>query len=133
MVHITHICIITFIWNIADDVPRDLFVRCKHRNVIWIMTVLRRRDAVVESTQKALLDMKTSLDKAGVTNQDAALRQAAGQDSHNASRFTLRDLRARASKQQLRAKVDVYLYGFSPLTHRFDLYDYPQCTRLSPR
>lgn len=46
-----------FIWNIADDVLRDLYVRGKYRDVILPMTVLRRR----------------------VVRQDPALRQAAGQ------------------------------------------------------
>src|SRR5947209_7295022 len=70
-----------FIWGIADDVLRDLYVRGKYRDVILPMTVLRRLDAVLEPTKKAVLDMKVSLDKARVTNQDRALRQAAGQAS----------------------------------------------------
>ena len=40
--------------------------------------------------------MKATLDEAGIANQDAALRQAAGQAFYNTSPFTLRDLRARA-------------------------------------
>src|SRR5262250_2423955 len=64
--------IINFIWGIADDVLRDLYVRGKYRDVILPMTVLRRLDAVLEPTKKAVLDMRESLDKAKVTNQDAA-------------------------------------------------------------
>ncbi len=78
------------------------------------MTVLRRLDAVLEPTKRAVLDMKATLDAAGVTNQDAALRQAAGQTFHNTSQFTLSDLRARAGRQQLRADFEDYLDGFSP-------------------
>ena len=88
--------ITNFIWGIADDVLRDLYVRGKYRDVILPMTVLRRLDAVLEPTKQAVLDMKDALDKAGITNQDAALRQAAGQAFYNTSKFTLRDLRARA-------------------------------------
>jgi type I restriction enzyme M protein len=106
--------IANFIWGIADDVLRDLYVRGKYRDVILPMTVLRRLDAVLEPTKQAVLDMKASLDKAKVTNQDQALRQAAGQAFYNASRFTLRDLKARASQQQLRADFEAYLDGFSP-------------------
>lgn len=80
-----------FIWGIADDVLGDLYVRGKYRDVILPMTVLRRLDAVLEPTKQAVLDMKTTLDQAGVTNQDAALRQAAGQAFYNTSKFTLRD------------------------------------------
>ena len=103
-----------YIWNIADDVLRDLYVRGKYRDVILPMTVLRRLDAVLEPTKQAVLEMRTTLDKAGITNQDQALRQAAGQAFYNTSRFTMRDLRSRASQQQLKADFEAYLDGFSP-------------------
>jgi type I restriction enzyme M protein len=106
--------ITNFIWGIADDVLRDLYVRGKYRDVILPMTVVRRLDAVLEPTKQAVLDMKASLDKAGITNQDLALRQAAGQAFYNTSKFTLRDLKARASRQQLEADFRAYLDGFSP-------------------
>ena len=106
--------ITNFIWGIADDVLRDLYVRGKYRDVILPMTVLRRLDAVLEPTKRAVLDMKEALDRAGITNQDAPLRQAAGQAFYNNSSFTLRDLRARTSQQQLKADFEAYLDGFSP-------------------
>jgi type I restriction enzyme M protein len=106
--------ITNYIWGIADDVLRDLYVRGKYRDVILPMTVVRRLDSLLESTKKAVLDMKTALDKAGITNQDQALRQAAGQAFYNTSQFTLRDLKARASQQQLKADFEAYLDGFSP-------------------
>ena len=49
-----------------------------------------------------------------MVEQDPALRQAAGQAFYNTSRFTLRDLRARANRQQLTADFTAYLDGFSP-------------------
>jgi type I restriction enzyme M protein len=58
--------------------------------------------------------MKASLDKARISNQDQALRQAAGQSFYNTSAFTLRDLRSRASQQQLKADFEAYLDGYSP-------------------
>ncbi len=103
-----------FIWSIADDVLRDLYVRGKYRDVILPMTVLRRLDAVLEPTKKAVLDAKSHLDKAKITNQDAALRAASGQGFYNTSKFTLRDLRNRGSQQQLKADFEAYLDGFSP-------------------
>src|SRR5499427_297305 len=105
--------IANFIWGIADDVLRDLYVRGKYRDVILPMTVLRRLDAVLEPTKQAVLEMKGSLDKAKITNQDQALRGAAGQAFYNTSKFTLRDLKARASQQQLKADFEAYLDGFS--------------------
>ena len=77
--------IANYIWGIADDVLRDVYVRGKYRDVILPMTVLRRLDAVLEPTKRAVLEMKATLDAAGVANQDAALRQAAGQAFHNTS------------------------------------------------
>ncbi len=106
--------IANFIWGIADDVLRDLYVRGKYRDVILPMTVLRRLDAVLEPTKGAVLEMKAALDAARIVQQDHALRQAAGQAFYNTSRFTLRDLRSRASQQQLRADFEAYLDGFSP-------------------
>lgn len=88
-----------FIWGIADDVLRDLYVRGKYRDVILPMTVLRRLDAVLEPTKQAVLDMKATLDMAGIANQDPALRQAAAQAFYNTSKFTLRALRARTSQR----------------------------------
>jgi type I restriction enzyme M protein len=105
--------IANYIWGIADDVLRDLYVRGKYRDVILPMTVLRRLDAVLEPTKAAVLDMKATLDKASIVHQDQALRQAAGQAFYNTSRFTLRDLRARASQAQLKADFEAYLDGFS--------------------
>jgi type I restriction enzyme M protein len=106
--------IANFIWGIADDALRDLYVRGKYRDVILPMIVLRRLDAVLEPTKAAVLSMRDNLDRAGVTNQDAALRQAAGQAFYNVSRFTLRDLRHRTSQAQLKADFEAYLDGFSP-------------------
>lgn len=103
-----------FIWGIADDVLRDVYVRGKYRDVILPMVVVRRLDAVLEPTKQAVLDMKRNLDAAGIANQEAALRKAAGQAFYNASPFTLRDLKSRAKIQQLKADFEAYLDGFSP-------------------
>ncbi len=106
--------IANFIWGIADDVLRDVYVRGKYRDTILPMVVVRRLDAVLEPTKQQVLEMKERLDKAGITNQDAALRQAAEQAFYNSSPFTLRDLRSRAKAQQLKADFEAYLDGFSP-------------------
>ena len=105
--------IANFIWGIADDVLRDLYVRGKYRDVILPMTVLRRLDSLLEPTKQAVLDMKASLDKAGIVNQTESLKKAAGQAFYNTSKFTLRDLRSRTSQQQLKADFEAYLDGFS--------------------
>ena len=68
-----HNKIFSFIWGIADDVLRDLFIRGKYRDVILPMFVLRRLDAVLESTKQDVLNTKKMLDDAGITEQRAAL------------------------------------------------------------
>lgn len=103
-----------FLWNIADDVLRDIYVRGKYRDVILPMTVLRRLDAVLEPTKPAVLEMKAALDREGIANQDDALRSAANQAFYNTSPFRLRDLKSRATRQKLKDDFEAYLDGFSP-------------------
>ena len=103
-----------FLWSVSDDVLRDLYVRGKYRDVILPMTVLRRLDAVLEPTKQKVLEDKQWLDDNGITDQDGVLQQTSGKAFYNASQFTLRDLTARASQQQLREDFVTYLDGFSP-------------------
>ena len=109
-----HNQIVSFIWSIADDCLRDVYVRGKYRDVILPMTVIRRLDAVLEDTKQRVMDMKAKLDAAGITNQTDALCVTAGQAFCNTSPFRLRDLTARAKQQQLKADFIAYLDGFSP-------------------
>ena len=75
--------ITNFIWGIADDVLRDVYVRGKYRDVILPMLVIRRLDAVLEGSKPAVLAMKRNLDAAGVAGLTlegpwpARVRQAA--------------------------------------------------------
>jgi len=110
----THNKIVSFIWGIADDVLRDLFKRGKYPDVILPMCVIRRMDAVLEPTKRKVLDTKKMLDEARITEQRAALCDAAAQAFYNTSKFTLRDLKSRGSQQQLLADFEDYLNGFSP-------------------
>lgn len=106
--------IVSFLWNIADDCLRDVYVRGKYRDVILPMTVIRRLDAVLEPTKAAVLQMKEQLDSAGVVNQTAALCNVAGQAFCNSSPFMLKDLKSRSKQQQLKTDFITYLDGFSP-------------------
>lgn len=109
-----HNTIVSFIWGIADDCLRDVYVRGKYRDVILPMTVIRRLDALLEDSKDAVLDMKKKLDVAKIDNQWPALCNAAGQAFCNASPFRLRDLTSRAKKQTLKTDFEAYLDGFSP-------------------
>ena len=109
-----HNSIVNFIWGIADDCLRDVYVRGKYRDVILPMTVIRRLDALLEDSKDAVLDMKKKLDAAHIGNQWPALCNAAGQAFCNASPYRLRDLTSRAKKQTLKTDFETYLDGFSP-------------------
>lgn len=109
-----HTQIVSFIWSIADDCLRDVYVRGKYRDVILPMIVIRRLDAMLEGTIENVRNTKKLLDEAKVDNQWPALCNAAGQPFCNASPFLLKDLTSRASKQKLKTDFETYLDGFSP-------------------
>lgn len=102
-----------FIWNIADDRLRDVYVRGKYRDVILPFIVLRRLDAVLEPTKQKVLARKRLLDQAGVANQEGALQAVAEQAFYNVSEFTLTSLKASGQGQRLREDFTAYLDGFS--------------------
>jgi len=110
----TYNSIVSFIWGIADDCLRDVYVRGKYRDVILPMTVIRRLDAVLEDTKGDVLEMKKNLEKAGVLDQTGALCSVAKQSFCNSSEFSLKDLSSRASQQKLKIDFTAYLDGFSP-------------------
>ncbi len=106
--------IVSFIWSIADDCLRDVYVRGKYRDVILPMTVIRRLDAVLEKSKPEVLAMKAMLDAEKVAKQTPALCRAAGQSFCNSSPFLLRDLVSRPTPQRLKMDFMDYLDGFSP-------------------
>lgn len=110
----SHGRIAALIWAIADDVLRDLYVRGKYRDVILPFTVLRRLDSVLGPTKDKVVETKKTLDTAGIVNQDAALRQAAGQDFYNTSGFTMKSLSSITNAARLKLDFGAYLDGLSP-------------------
>lgn len=56
MNHAAHNKLVSFIWSIADDCLRDVYVRGKYRDVILPMVVLRRLDTLLEPTKEAVLE-----------------------------------------------------------------------------
>ena len=109
-----HSTIVNFIWSIADEALKDVFVRGKYRDIILPMTVIRRFDTVLEPTQKAVIAAQEKMTEAGVTAQDPVLRKAAQQAFYNTSSYTLSDCRIFNTPQQLRTNFVKYLDGFSP-------------------
>ena len=109
----THNQIVNFIWSIADDCLRDVYVRGKYRDVILPMIVIRRLDAVLEDTKQAVIEMSKKLDEMHVANKFKPLCSVAGHAFYNASPFCLRDLTSRSKTQTLKADFEAYLDGFS--------------------
>ncbi|MGW6682193.1 type I restriction-modification system subunit M [[Kitasatospora] papulosa] len=107
----------SFIWGIADDVLRDVYVRGKYRDVILPMLVLRRFDAVLEKTKDGVLRTYRDLRSRGLLDPellDFPLREVAGEAFYNTSPFTLQKLAKRTTAEQLRIDFVAYLDGFSP-------------------
>jgi type I restriction enzyme M protein len=106
----THNSIVSFIWGIADDVLRDVYVRGKYRDVILPMTVLRRIDCLLEPTKDAVIERNAFLEKKKIKSKDS-LTDVTGYSFYNTSKFTLRSLLDEPS--QIRANFTAYLEGFS--------------------
>lgn len=112
-----HNKLVSFIWSIADDCLRDVYVRGKYRDVILPMVVLRRLDALLEpSKDKVMEELTFQRDEAGFTEWDeSGLRDASGYVFYNTSPWTLQRLHDTAtnSQQILQANFEDYLNGFS--------------------
>ncbi len=111
MNHTTHNAIVNFIWGIADDVLRDVYVRGKYRDVILPMTVLRRLDCLLEPTKDEVLKRHNFLDEQKIYQQAAALTRASGYPFYNTSKFTLKRLLDEPS--HIKENFQDYLNGFS--------------------
>jgi type I restriction enzyme M protein len=114
----SHNKLISFIWSIADDCLRDVYVRGKYRDVILPMVVLRRLDTLLEPTKdKVMEEVVFQRDEAGFTDWDErGLTEVTGYVFFNTSEWTLQRLHNTATNNQqlLLANFEDYLNGFSP-------------------
>lgn len=106
--------IVSFIWSVADDCLRDVYVRGKYRDIILPMTVIRRFDSILEPRKSELLTLKEQFEKAGVDNMEYTIASAFDLPFFNISRYTLRELKSETNMQSLKTKFKDYLDGFSP-------------------
>ncbi len=117
MNHAVHNKMVSFIWSIADDCLRDIFVRGKYRDVILPMVVLRRLDSLLEqSKEKVMQEVAFQKNDLGLVEpDDKGLQDAAGFVFYNTSKWTLKTLfnTATNNQQVLKANVEEYLSGFS--------------------
>ncbi|HIM76160.1 MAG TPA: SAM-dependent DNA methyltransferase [Campylobacterales bacterium] len=112
-----HNKLVSFIWSIADDCLRDVYVRGKYRDVILPMVVLRRLDALLEPTKEDVLEeVKFQREEVGLTElEENGLKDKSGYVFYNTSPWTLLRLHNTAtnSQQMLEANFSEYLDGFS--------------------
>ena len=112
-----HNKLVSFIWSIADDCLRDVYVRGKYRDVILPMVVLRRLDALLEPTKEAVLsEIDFQINTAGLKELDGSgLKEASGYVFYNTSKWTLQKLYHTATNSSaiLEANFTEYLNGFS--------------------
>ena len=117
MDHSVHDKLISFIWSIADDCLRDVYVRGKYRDVILPMVALRRLDSLLETSKEAVLtEVKYQHEEMELVEFDGdGLIEASGYVFYNTSKWTLRSIHDTATNNQeiLLANVEEYLLGFS--------------------
>lgn len=117
MDHSSHNKLVSFIWSIADDCLRDVYVRGKYRDVILPMVVLRRLDTLLEPTKDEVLEeVRFQQEDMGETELDEApLMKKSGYVFYNISKWTLKRIHQTATnnRQILVANFQEYLNGFS--------------------
>ncbi|MCX8483300.1 MAG: class I SAM-dependent DNA methyltransferase, partial [Crocinitomicaceae bacterium] len=106
-----HNQIVSFIWSIADDVLRDVFVRGKYRDIILPFTVLRRLDALLVPTKEKVLEANAFLAKQKIDDKKA-LETQSGYPFWNISKFTFETLMNDADN--IDTNLEAYLDGYSP-------------------
>ena len=106
--------IVSFIWSIADDVLRDVFLRGQYRDVILPMVVLRRLDALLEPTKE---ELESEIRESGGLDylDEGVLKDITGLSFFNTSKWTLNRLKSQASDNNdiLYDNFIEYLNGFS--------------------
>ena len=117
MTQTSHNKLISFIWAIADDCLRDVYVRGKYRDIILPFVVLRRIDSLLEPTKDAVLaEVRFQKEDLGLVELDPkGLQDASGYVFYNTSSWTMERLKGTAtnSQQKLVANFEEYLLGFS--------------------
>ena len=106
-----HNQIVSFIWGIADDVLRDVFVRGKYRDIILPFTVLRRLDALLVPTKDKVLEAAEFMKKEQIDDK-SALKAVTKYPFWNTSQFTFESLLNDADN--IDSNLETYLDGYSP-------------------
>lgn len=112
----SHSQIVSLIWNIADDVLRDVFLRGQYRDVILPMVVLRRLDALLEPTKDEVEEELQAQKEMELDALDEdAIKDITGLTYFNTSKWTLNRLKSQATDNNdiLYDNFVEYLNGYS--------------------
>ena len=104
--------LISFIWSVAGDCLRDVYVRGKYRDVIIPMTIIRRFDSIIEPHKNKMLEYKTMAED-NKLDVEETLNTMLELQFYNISNFNLQDLKHETNRQNLKKNFEEYLNGFS--------------------
>ncbi len=110
MNHKTHNQLVNFIWSIADDILRDVFVRGKYRDIILPFTVLRRLDALLAPSKEKVLETYQFIQDEGIDDK-SGLTSISGYPFYNTSNFTFETLLN--DPDHIDSNLEAYLDGYS--------------------
>ena len=117
--------LVSFMWNIANDVLVDVFEQVDYKKVILPMMVLRRIDVLLEPTKEAVLKTAEDLKKQKITNQEPVLTAITKYPFVNTSKFTMKTLTAETNPARLKMNFLEYIDGYSKdvqdIVKKFDL------------
>lgn len=105
--------LVSFMWNIANDVLVDVFEQVDYKKVILPMIVLRRIDVLLEPTKEAVLKQKAELDKQKIVNYEPVLTAITKYPFVNVSKFTMHTLTAETNPNRLKMNFQEYIDGYS--------------------
>jgi type I restriction enzyme M protein len=118
-----HNKVVGFIWGIADDVLRDVFVRGKYRDIILPFTVIRRLDVLLEASKEKVLENDQFLIDNKIDDK-SALNKFSGYPFYNTSRFTMgkngpsdakfKYVSLMSDPESIDSNLEEYLDGFGP-------------------
>ncbi|WP_282165311.1 type I restriction-modification system subunit M [Cellulophaga baltica] len=119
----SHNKLVSFIWSIADDCLRDVFVRGKYRDIILPFTVIRRLDVLLEKSKEKVLENDQFLIDNKIDDK-SALNKFSGYPFYNTSRFTMgkngpsdakfKYVSLMSDPENIDSNLEEYLDGFGP-------------------